>query len=156
MSKSIVHVMIAVTMDSNTNDIITARLINWGLWSKGGYPNLGTPAFVDIMRDYFPQQTHITPDAIDAEHLEFIISSIELGARNDKIGGACSIYPLILKLEFIEYERPRELKAEHIRRRHKRPCSERTFRYHLFNAKKAVNMLSNPLSLPENHAIVVA
>ena len=141
-------------MDSHQNSIITARLINWGLWNKGGYPNLGTPAFVDIMSDYFPQDTHITPDSIDAEHLEFVISSIELGSRGDILGDVCGIYPLVLKLEFIEYERPRELKAEHIRRAHNVKCSERTFRYHLFNAKKTVNLLANPLSLPPKRAIV--
>jgi hypothetical protein len=141
-------------MHSHQNEEITARLINWGLWNRGGYPNLGTPAFVDIMSEYFPQQTHIAPDSIDAEHLEYIISSIELGARNDHIGATCSIYPLVLKLEFIEHERPRELKAEHVRRKYNVRCSERTFRFHLFNAKKAVNLLANPLSLPPKCAIV--
>ena len=138
-------------MTPEAEEIITARLINWGLWNKGGYPSLGTPAYVEIMRDYFPQRmVKMTPNNLDAEHIEWVVSSLELGARNGKIGGAVGIYPLVLKLEFIEYERPRELKAEHVRRKHDRPCSERTFRYHLHRAKEVVNMLSSPLILPRN------
>jgi hypothetical protein len=137
--------------------IITARLTNWGIWAKGGYPNLGTPAYVEIMRDYFPQrQLKMTPNNIDAEHIEYIISTIELASRNGIIEGAVSIYPLVLKLEFIEYERPRELKAEHIRRKSSRPCSERTFRYHLSRAKQAVAMLANPLLLPSKSNMLIA
>ena len=144
-------------MTPEAEEIITARLINWGIWNKGGYPLLGTPAYVEIMRDYFPQrQLKITPNNIDAEHIEYIISSIELASRSGIIEGAVSIYPLVLKLEFIEYERPRELKAEHIRRKSSRPCSERTFRYHLSRAKQAVAMLANPLLLPSKSHMLIA
>ena len=140
-------------MHSHQNEEITARLINWGLWNRGGYPNLGTPAFVDIMSEYFPQAARINPDAIDGEHIEEVISSLDLGNRNGKIGNG-TLYAFVLRLEYIEYQRPREAKAEHVRHKYKRKCSERTFRYHLYNAKRAILMLSNPLFLPENRAIV--
>ena len=135
-------------MDSSTNEIITARLINWGLWSNtGGYPNLGIPGYTEILREYFPQVVRINPCSIDAEHIEYVISSLDLGNRNDRIGMG-TLYAFVLRLEFIEYERPRSLKAEHVRRKHSRPCSERTFRYHLYNAKKAVELLAEPFYKP--------
>jgi len=139
-------------MDTSTDRIITARLLNWGLWSKtGGYPNLGIPGYTEILREYFPQVVRINPDAIDAEHIEYVISSLDMGNRNNHIGNG-TLYAFILRLEFIEYERPREAKAEHVRRKHKRPCSERTFRYHLYNAKKAVELLAEPFHKPIDFA----
>ena len=144
-------------LETEADRQVTARLINWGVWNKGGFPHLGTPAYVEIMRDYFPQrQLKITPNNLDAEHIEYVISTIELASRHGIIEGAVGIYPLVLKLEYIEYERPRELKAEHIRRRHDVKCSERTFRYHLSRAKQAVHLLANPLVLPVKHDMLVS
>ena len=139
-------------MDSSRDNLITARLLNWGLWSNtGGYPNLGIPGYTEILREYFPQVVRISPDAIDAEHIEYVISSLDLGNRNDMIGSG-SLYAFVLRLEYIEYERPRSLKCEHVMRKHSRPCSERTFRYHLYNAKKAVDTLAEPFHKPIDFA----
>jgi hypothetical protein len=144
-----------VAVNREADQLITSRLLNWGLWSNiGGFPDLGTPAFIEIMKEYFPQDTRITPNSIDAEHIEEVISSLEVGTRSGIINNG-SLYSFVLRLEYLEYDRPRSLKCEHVRRKHGRKCSERTFRYHLHNAKKAVNYLCNPLILPAKTSIVI-
>ena len=130
-------------MDTEANKLITARLMNWGLWSRGGMPALGYPAWYEVMHDYFPSAIRLSPDSNDAEHIEYILSSLNLGAL--KGIGLGDLYLFICKLEYKEIERPRESKAEHVRRKYQLPCSERTFRYHLHGAKKAVYLLANPI-----------
>jgi len=136
-------------MTQDDNELVTARLINWGLWVRGGMPYLGYPAWTDIWHGYFPSKVHITPDCDDAEHIEYIVSSLDIAGRGGL--GLGDIYAFICRLEYVEIERPRMAKAEHVRRKYNVPCSERTFRYHLYNAKRAVHMLyERPLSLPAN------
>ena len=130
--------------DTATDREITARLINWGLWNNTNcYPNLGYPAFVEIMSEYFPSATRINPNEIDAQHIEDVISSLDLAGRGG-IGWG-EIWAFVCRLEYIEFERPRSAKAEHVRLKYKRPCSTRTFRYHLYNAKRAIHIFSDPI-----------
>ena len=140
-------------MSPEADKEITARLINWGLWAKGGIPKLGTPAFVEIMSEYFPQDTRIAPDEIDAQHIEEILSSLDIAGRGGMNWG--DVWAFVCRLQFIEIERPTQAKAEHVRSKFKIRCSERTYRYHLFNARKAVHAFANPLNLPPNNAILL-
>ena len=132
--------------DTEADRLVTARLINWGLWNNTNcYPHLGYPAFVDIMKDYFPSITRINPDDNDAMHIEYILSSMDVGSRKGICWG--EIYMFVCRLEFIEFERPREAKAQHVRLKYQKPCSERTFRYHLYNAKKAIHLFADPIHI---------
>jgi len=131
-------------VDKEANDLVTARLLNWGLWSNVNcYPHLGYTAFVEIMKDYFPQATRINPDDIDGQYIEDILTDLNMGGI--KGVGDGQLFRFVCKLEFVEFERPRESKAEHVRRKMKRPCSERTFRYHLYRAKKAIHTFADPI-----------
>ena len=132
-----------MTFDDDANELVTARLLNWGLWSRGKVTDLDYPKWYEIFSRYLPTANHLSPDGIDAAHIEYVLSSLNLGAL--KGIGLGDLYQLVCKLEYVEHERPRELKAEYVRKRFKLPCSERTFRFHLYNAKKAVYMLANPL-----------
>jgi len=134
-----------MTYTKEAEDVILARLTNWGIWSKiGGFPNLGTPAFVDIMNEYFPSdRIPITPNNQDAEHLESIITTLDIAGRRGMGWG--EVYRLIFKMEFIEHGRPQSVKADHIRWKFKQPCSERTYRYHWYRAKRAIHLLADPL-----------
>jgi hypothetical protein len=98
------------------------------------------------MSRYFPQATHITPNDIDAQHIEDIISTLDIAGRKGM--GLGEIWAFVCRLEYIEYDRPRSVKAEHVRRKYNRSCSERTFRYHLYNAKRAIYVFASPLALP--------
>jgi len=142
-------------MTPEDDEVITARLINWGLWTRGGFPRFEATSYACLWKAYFPQRgVRITTNDLDAEHIEYIVSSLEMGARSGEITGPVAIYPLVLKLEYTEHERPRELKAEHIRRKHDIKCSERTFRYHLHRAKEAVHLLSGPIVFPYQHTLL--
>lgn len=130
--------------DKSARDEISLRLVNWGLWSRtGGIPNLNYPAWIDIMRDYFPADTRITPDSNDAEIIENVISTLNIAGRRGMGWG--EVYQFILKMEYVEYGRPQSLKADHVRYKFKHPCSMRTYRYHLHGAKEAVYKFSGPL-----------
>ena len=123
--------------DKAADEEITARLLNWGIWNnRRGLPKFNYPSYVEIMRKYFPADGRFEPDDIDAQHLEDIISTLNVAGRGGFGWG--DIYAFTLKLEFIEFGRPRESKAEHVRRKFDCPCSERTFRHHLYRAKRAV------------------
>ncbi len=131
--------------DKEAEDIVLGRLVNWGIWSKvGGYPNLGTPSYIQIMRDYFPSDDdRITPNNKDAEHIENIITSLDIAGRRGLGWG--DVYRLIYKMEFVEYPRPQSAKAEHIRAAFNHPCSERTYRYHWSRAKRIIHFMADPL-----------
>ena len=131
--------------DKDAEAKVIARLTNWGIWSRiGGFPKLGTPAYVEIMRDYFPSgDDHITPNNKDAEHIEEIITTLDIAGRHGLGWG--DIYRLIFKMEFVEHGRPQSVKADHIRWKFKQPCSERTYRYHWYRAKKVIYFLADPL-----------
>jgi hypothetical protein len=130
--------------DDKANELVTSRLINWGLAHRGKIVNLDFPTWYEIWKSYLPNHDHrITPDLIDAAHIENILTSLNLGAL--KGVGLGDLYLMVCKQEYIEADRPRELKAEYVRRAMRLPCSERTFRYHLHNAKRAVHTFANPL-----------
>lgn len=131
--------------DKEAEERVKLRLANWGIWSRiGGFPKLGTPAYVEIMRDYFPSdRVPLTPNNKDAEHIEYIISTMDIAGRRGLGWG--DIYRLIYKMEFVEYPRPQEAKAQHVRKAFGCKCSGRTYRYHWYRAKRKIHVLSDPL-----------
>lgn len=124
--------------------IVIARLINWGLWSRfGGIPKLDYPAWIDIMREFFPAECYTIPDEIDAQHMESIISTLDIIGRRGKGWG--EVYKHILLMEYRDFGRPQEAKAENIRDRFKTRCSIRTYQYHFYRVKRAIHYLSSPV-----------
>jgi len=134
--------------DKKAKEQTIARLTNWGVWSRvGGFPNLGTPAYVEIMKDYFPDKSpKVTPNNADAEHLENIITTMDIAGRNGFGWG--DVYRLILKMEFIEHGRPQSLKANHVKRKFElKSYAERTYRYHFYRAKQEIYYLADSVAL---------
>lgn len=130
--------------DKSAERIVIARLINWGLWSRfGGIPKLGYPAWIDIMREFFPADCHTIPDDLDAQHIEDIISTLNIAGRRGMGWG--EVYQFILKMEFVEHGRPQKLKAQHVRGKFKQPCSVRTYQYHFYRVKRAIYYLAAPV-----------
>lgn len=130
--------------DDTANEITTARLVNWGLSHRGKVVNLDFPTWHQIFSRYVINHDHrISPDLLDAQHIEDVLISLNLGAL--KGIGLGDLYLMVCIQEFINYQSPRQLKAEYIRRKTGLACSERTFRYHLYNAKRAVHLFANPL-----------
>lgn len=135
--------VVPLMYDKEAERIVIARLINWGLWSKyGGFPKLNYPAWIEIMREYFPADARTMPDDIDAEHIEHVISTLNIVGRRGLGWG--EVYQFILKMEYIEHGRPQIAKAEHVRHKFKQPCSDRTYRYHFYKAKRAIHAFANP------------
>ena len=131
--------------DEKAEKEILARLNNWALWSSiGGFPNLDPPAYVEVMSEYFPSEHRSTPYDKDAEHLEHIISTLDIAGRNGQGWG--DIYRFILKQEFLEHERPQILKAQNVKRWLRvESYTQRTYRNHWYAAKKAVFMYADPI-----------
>ena len=126
------------------------RLKNWGLWScAGGMPYLGTPAYIDIMQEYFPADCKTLPDDADAQHIEDTI--MDLNIMGIRVGGWGEVYKHILEMEFIDpyrgRDRPQSLKADIIRWKFffGRSFSKRTYRYHYRLSKLAVFVWSDSI-----------
>jgi len=119
---------------------INARLINWGRWLRwdSTIARLGYPTQCPFV--FSPRKGKMIAD-LDAEHIEWVVSSLYMAGT--KPGFELSLlYAFVLRVEFAE--RPENSqphvsqKAEDVRRRFKRPCAERSYYRHLYNAKLAV------------------
>jgi hypothetical protein len=125
------------------------RLKNWGLWSvAGGMPYLGTPAYIDIMQEYFPADCKTLPDDADAQHIEDTIIGLNILGRRGLGWG--DVYKRILEMEFIDpyrgRDRPQSLKADIIRWTFGfRGFSKRTYRHHYKLSKLAVFVWSDSI-----------
>ena len=147
------HATIVVTMPARQISPTELRLVNWGRYNKlRGIPNLDPPSYVQIMSEYFAQDVFIEPNLADAMHLEHLISTLDMAGRNGFGDG--DIHAYILRLEFIQRERPRELKVKKYQRDFKTSICDRTYRRYVHAATEMVNRWSNPLNCPKNIAIV--
>ena len=123
---------------------LKGRLKNWGIWgSIGGFTNLDPAEWTDIMKDCFPSSAGLTPNNADAEHLEEKITSLTV-AGLDGFGWG-HVFKYIFILEFKQHGRPQELKAEIIGNKFKIPCSMRTYRSHLYRAKRVLHEFVDPI-----------
>lgn len=124
------------------DDEVHARLINWGRWLRfdDTLYRLGFPHEAPFV--FSPRKGGVIAD-IDAEHIEWIVSSLAVS----NIGNGM-LYAFILKIEYAEKPEgmigPVETRAADVRRRFKRPCAISTYYYHLAKAKQAVKILADP------------
>lgn len=126
-----------------------ARLINWGRWLKydNTFAKLGYPKHAPFV--FIPYKGKMIAD-LDAEHIEFIVSTLAVAGRNSpELCRDGLLHSFILKIEYgetiREKKRPVADRAEDVRRRFNRPCSEKTYYYHLARAKRAVRLLAGPV-----------
>ena len=67
--------------DESANQLVTARLVNWGLAHRGKVVDLDYQTWYEIWGRYLPNHDHrVTPDLLDAQHIEEILTSLNLGA----------------------------------------------------------------------------
>ena len=129
------------------------RLINWGKFNKlRGIPNLDMPSFIEIMSEYFTQDVFIEPNTEDAMYLGDLISTLDMAGRDGFGIGHRHAY--VLDLEFIQRERPRELKVKMYKDFDRSIC-DRTYRRYVDSAIECVKRWSTPLNCPENQGIVI-
>ena len=122
------------------------RLINWGMFNKlRGIPNLDMPSYIQIMSEYFKQDIFIEPNTEDAMYIDWVISSLDMAGRGGFGDGDRHAY--ILWLEFIERERPRELKVQAFESDYDRSICDRTYRRYVHKAIDMVNKWSSPLNV---------
>lgn len=125
---------------------IDARLINWGRWLRHDQTirRLGYPWKSPFV--FSPSKGAAIAD-LDAEHIEWVISSLDVAGRQGF--GKGMLYAYILRLEFAERDGdhlpPVGDRAKDVSRRFKRPCGERTYYYHLAAAKRLVAVLAEEL-----------
>ena len=131
--------------DQVADEVIRARLINWGLFGRfGGIPKLGYPAFIQIMQEYFPSDHPMLPDSIDAMRLDYIISTLNMAGKDDC--GRGDLYQYILLMEYKERERPQSDKAKRVSQKFRCRCASSTYRAHHAKARKAVALFAEPLT----------
>ena len=125
------------------DDEIHARLLNWGSWLRwdNTIARLGYPTQCPFV--FSPRKGAMVAD-IDAEHIEWIVSSLHVSELPLGV-----LYAFVLKVEYAE--RPDKAvphvsqRAGDVRRRFRRPCAERTYYHHLAKAKRAVTMFAGPI-----------
>lgn len=125
-----------------------ARLRNWGRWARSGNHGLGYSTWAQVLKHYLGDPSRgQTVDELDAEILEHCISTLDLIGRAE--GSLLEVQAFVLRLEYVETPDSRhpaqEQKAKDVSRKFKRPCSTRTYRQHLYNARKAVFTLIGDL-----------
>ena len=124
-------------------ETIHVRLLNWGKWlryddtlAKLGYPTQAPFVFS-------PRKGGTIADP-DAEHMEFVVSSLMVSGFGDG-----ELFAFILKVEYAERPEhmlgPVVVRARDVSRRFRRPCSERSYYRHLTRAKIAVHHLAGPV-----------
>ena len=125
-----------------TRDI---RLLNWGLWNRtGSNPNLDYTTWGDIFSFYLGEPGGKTINDLDAQLIENVITTLD-------ITGRAGVYPwtelqaFVLRLEYMERaessQKPQSERAKDVSRKFKRPFATRTYRYHLYNAKRVVFLM---------------
>ena len=125
------------------------RLSNWGRWcASGGDLVQGYTTWGELLKQFLGEHgNRITIDELDALKLEFVISTLDMRGRDGT--GLGELWAFCLRLEYVERstntQRPQSLRAKHVSRKFKRPCAARTYRKHLYNARKAVFLLAEPL-----------
>ena len=131
--------------DDKAKAEVLLRLANWSLWSQtGGYPNLNMPSFVEIMSEYFPADWRDVAYDRDAQHIEDIITTLDIAGRN--WDGWGDVYRLILKMEYLERGAPLEVKTNNVKRRFQfRKYSQRSYERHWHLAKMAVFLWAEPI-----------
>ena len=118
------------------------RLENWGRWNRaGGNERLDYTTWGEIFSFYLGSPSGETVDEIDAEKIELVITTLDMAGRNGDLPWT-ELHAFVLRLEYMERSEgnhlPQSERAKHVSRKFKRPCAKRTYRYHLFRAKKAV------------------
>ena len=134
--------MAAIQQEEKIEDL---RLQNWRYWSKGGYPDFSPAEWCEIWNGYI-KDDHVTRAVTeaDAQHIEDCITELYLQYlhnKDDKPFGARNwgeVWFTVLKIKYLERDRPERAMAEELRRRLKRRCAGSTFRKHAHEAKKAV------------------
>jgi len=124
-------------------DEINARLTNWGRWLRydSTYAKLGFPSQSPFI--FSPSRGVLVAD-LDAQHIEWIVSTLCMCGYP-----RCLLHAFILRVEYAE--RPNNAmphvsqRAADVRKRFKRPCAESTYYQHLAKAKKAVQLLAEPM-----------
>jgi hypothetical protein len=127
-----------------------ARLINWGLWHSvdNTFRRLDYPRWYEILKKFYGiESSGLQLAELDAEHLEDIISTLDMAGRGGFGWG--TLWAFVLKLEYIEgapYRHPTlSQKAKDVSRKFCRPCSERSYQRHLYNARCAVFEFADPI-----------
>ena len=125
------------------------RLINWGNWARSGSnPGLDFTTWGEVLKQYLGErQNSVTINEIDAMKLEHVISTLDMSGR-DGFGWG-ELWSAVLRIEYVErhegQQPAQEQKAKDVSRKFKRPCSSRTYRHHMYNAKRAVFSLVDPI-----------
>ena len=125
------------------------RLDNWGRWNRSGAtPNLGYATWGEILKFFLGDTSQsLTIDEIDAQKLEYVISTLDVAGRGGFSWG--ELWGFCLRVEHMERssnnQRPIALRAKDVSRKFKRPCAVRTYQHHLQNARRAVFALVEPL-----------
>jgi len=129
------------------------RLENWAYWSRvNALPNLEPANWYDIWSKYI--QDSIISKAIaeqDAQNIEDVIVDLNLMAvHNDDPNptGAKKwghVWFTVLKIRYLDPDRPIEAMAREAKHRLKRPMAERTFQHHVQTAKKNVFICANSI-----------
>ena len=125
------------------------RLVNWGRWHRHDdtLARLAYPTWPQIMRLYWPAPGGPAVAELDAEHLEHVISTLDIAGRGGFGWG--ELYAFCLRIEYIERptdkQRPPSERARFVREKFKRPCAVRTYHHHVQNAKRAVFALAGPI-----------
>ena len=125
------------------------RLSNWGRYVRSGsHPGLDYTTWGQVLRQYLGEPDNsITINEIDGQRLEDVISTLDVSGRNGFGWG--ELWSAVLRVEYVErpegQQPAQEQKAKDISRKFNRPCSSRTYRHNLWNAKRAVFSLIDPL-----------
>ena len=125
------------------------RLRNWGNWCRSGsHPGLGYSTWGQILKQFLGERSRRTMiDELDAQILEETISSLDIAGRNGFGWG--QLYSFCLRVEYVErhdsMQRPQSERAKDVSRKFQRPCAARTYRQHLYNARRAVFALIEPI-----------
>jgi len=125
------------------------RLRNWGNWCRSGsHPGLGYSTWGQILKQFLGEQSRrVMIDELDAQIIEDTISTLDMVGR-DGFGWG-HLWAFCLKVEYVErsdsHQRPQSERAKDVSRKFQRPCAARTYRYHLYNARRAVFTLIEPI-----------
>ncbi len=127
------------------DDEIHVRLVNWGNWLRydNTYARLGYPSQAPFV--FSPRKGHLVADN-DAEWIEEIVSTLYIRPDFSPRG---HVYAFILRVEYAEHP-DRQVphvsqRAEDVRRRFRRRCSESTYYQHLAKARLAVQSFAGPM-----------
>ena len=118
------------------------RLVNWGRWNRSGSnPNLDYTTWGEIFSFYLGAPSKQMVNELDAQVIEHVVTTLDMSGRAGEFPWT-ELYAFVLRLEYMERsddnQRVQSERAKDVSRKFKRPCASRTYRKHLYNAKRAI------------------